>query len=54
MLMHPTIEQLKLMQLDGMANAFSELSVQDRAKVLTPADWLALLLDRETAHRGTM
>jgi DNA replication protein DnaC len=53
MLTHPTIEQLKALKLDGMADAFSELSAQDRAKDLTPADWLALLLDRETAYRGT-
>jgi DNA replication protein DnaC len=53
MLTHPTIDQLKALKLDGMADAFSELSQQDRAKDLTPADWLALLLDRETAHRGT-
>lgn len=53
MLTHPTIEQLKALKLDGMADAFTELSAQDRAKDLTPADWLALLLDRETAHRGT-
>ena len=36
-----------------MADAFAELSAQDRAQDLTPADWLALRLDRETAHRGT-
>lgn len=53
MLTHPTIEQLKALKLDGMADAFTELSAQDRAKDLTPADWLALLLDREAAHRGT-
>lgn len=53
MLTHPTIEQLKALKLDGMADAFTELSAQDRGKDLTPADWLALLLDRETAHRGT-
>jgi DNA replication protein DnaC len=53
MLPHPTIDQLKALKLDGMADAFAELSAQDRAKDLTPADWLALLLDRETVHRGT-
>jgi DNA replication protein DnaC len=52
-LTHPTIDQLKALKLDGMADAFAELSQQDRAKELQPADWLALLLDREAAHRGT-
>ena len=32
MLTHPTIEQLKALKLDGMADAFTELSAQDRAK----------------------
>lgn len=53
MLTHPTIDQLRALRLDGMAEAFVELQSQDAARDLAPAEWLALLLDRETAHRGT-
>jgi DNA replication protein DnaC len=53
MLNHPTIDQLKSLRLDGMADAFVELQSQDAARGLSPAEWLALMLDRETAHRGT-
>jgi len=41
------------MKLDGMANAFVELAEQDNARDLGHAEWLALLIDRETADRGT-
>jgi hypothetical protein len=50
MLTHPTINQLRELKLDGMADAFAELQTQDRAKDLGHAEWLALLLDRE--HRA--
>jgi len=53
MLTHPTIDQLRALRLDGMADAFVELQSQDAARDLAPAEWLALLLDRETANRGT-
>lgn len=53
MLTHPTIDQLRALRLDGMAEAFVELQSQDRARDLAPAEWLALMLDREAAHRGT-
>ena len=53
MLTHPTIDQLRALKLDGMAEAFTELQGQDRARDLSPAEWLALLLDRETVTRGT-
>jgi DNA replication protein DnaC len=53
MLTHPTLEQMQALKLDGMAEAFVELEAQDRAKDLGHADWLALLLDREVAHRAT-
>src|ERR1700720_4140920 len=53
MLTHPTIDQLRALRLDGMADAFIELPTQDHAKDLGPAEWLALMLDREAAHRGT-
>ena len=53
MLTHPTIDQLRALRLDGMAEAFVELQSQDAARDLAPAEWLALLLDREAAYRGT-
>jgi DNA replication protein DnaC len=53
MLTHPTIDQLRALKLDGMADAFVDLQAQDRAKDLNHAEWLALLLDREAANRNT-
>src|SRR5262249_45455560 len=53
MLTHPTLDQLRALQLDGMADAFIELEQQDAAKDLPHAEWLALLLDREIANRTT-
>jgi hypothetical protein len=53
MLTHPTLDQLRALKLDGMADAFIELEQQDAAKDLTHAEWLALLLDREIANRAT-
>ncbi len=53
MLNHPTIDQLKALRLDGMADAFLELQGQEAAADLGHAEWLALLLDREAANRTT-
>ena len=53
MLTHPTLDQLRALRLDGMADAFVELQSQDRARDLAPAEWLALMLDREATHRGS-
>ena len=53
MLTHPTIDQLRTLKLDGMADAFIELQAQDTARDLAHAEWLALLLDREAASRST-
>ena len=53
MLTHPTIDQLRELKLDGMADAFAELQQQDAARDLGHAEWLALLLDREAASRNT-
>ena len=53
MLTHPTINLLRELKLDGMADAFVELEQQDRARDLGHAEWLALLLDRESASRST-
>jgi DNA replication protein DnaC len=53
MLTHPTLDQLRELKLDGMAQAFVELEAQEEVRNLTHAEWLALLLDREAANRGT-
>jgi DNA replication protein DnaC len=53
MLTHPTLDQLRALKLDGMADAFLELEQQEAARDLTHAEWLALLLDREIANRTT-
>ena len=48
---HPTLDQLHDLGLLGMAKAFHELAANDEAAGLAHADWLALLLERETVHR---
>jgi DNA replication protein DnaC len=53
MLTHPTLDQLRALRLDGMADAFVELQSQDNARDLSHAEWLALLLDREAVKRDT-
>jgi hypothetical protein len=53
MLDHPTLDQLKTFRLDGMAEAFGEMQTQDGTAGLSPAEWLGLLIDRETASRET-
>src|ERR1700675_2502008 len=53
MLTHPTLDQLKALKLDGMADALVELQNQAQATELSHAEWLALLLDREAANRNT-
>jgi DNA replication protein DnaC len=53
MLNHPTLDQLKGLKLNGMADAFLELQSQTEADGLSHAEWLALLLDRESANRNT-
>ena len=51
MLKHPTLDQLHTLGLYGMAKAFADLAAADQAKDIAHADWLALLLDRETSWR---
>jgi DNA replication protein DnaC len=51
MLNHPTLDHLAAMGLHGMAKAFVELSERQDADSLTHAEWLALLLERETSIR---
>jgi len=53
MLDHPTLDQLKTLRLDGMAEAFAEMQTQDGAADLTHAEWLGLLIDREVTSRET-
>jgi DNA replication protein DnaC len=53
MLTHPTLDQLRTLKLDGMAQAFVELEAQEDVRNLAHAEWLALLLDREAADRNT-
>ncbi|QFT61809.1 IS21-like element helper ATPase IstB [Roseivivax sp. THAF30] len=53
MLDHPTHDQLRSLKLDGMADAFTELQGSDDAAELSHAEWLGLLIDRETASRST-
>ena len=51
MLTHPTLDRLNQLGLPGMAQAFAELEACGDAATLSHADWLGLLLDRETTHR---
>ena len=53
MLTHPTLEHLRQLKLDGMADAFAEMSKQDDAADLSHAEWLGLLVEREIASRNT-
>jgi DNA replication protein DnaC len=53
MLDHPTLDQLKTLRLDGMAEAFAEMQSQDGSANLTHAEWLGLLIARESSSRKT-
>ena len=53
MLPHPTLDQLRALRLDGMAEAFLELQAQDATAELSHPEWLGLLVDREIASRNT-
>ncbi|WP_336886675.1 ATP-binding protein [Loktanella sp. M215] len=48
-----TLDHLKALRLDGMAEAFADLQVQDAAADLSHAEWLGLLVDREVASKET-
>ncbi len=52
MLHHPTLDQLKQLRLQGMADAFADMLGKAEADQLAHGDWLALLLDREVAERN--
>jgi len=51
MLTHPTLDQLNLLGLSGMAKAFAEIEAMGEAASMTHAEWLGLLLDREVTYR---
>ena len=53
MLDHPTLDRLKALRLDGMAEALAELQAQDAVADLSHVEWLGLLVDREVASRET-
>jgi hypothetical protein len=47
MLTHPTLDQLNLLGLAGMAKAFTEIDASGEAGAMSHTEWLGLLLDRE-------
>lgn len=53
MLDHPTLNRLRALKLDGMADALDELQQQEDAADLSHAEWLGLLIDREATNRST-
>jgi hypothetical protein len=54
MLDRPTLDQLKTLRLDGMAEAFTEMQTQNGTAGLSHAEWLGLLVDRESSSRETV
>ena len=52
MLTHPTTALLAELGLHGMAKGFQELQIQPESRALDHADWLALLLERESTARN--
>lgn len=53
MLDHPTLNRLRALKLDGMADALAELQQQEDAADLSHAEWFGLLIDREADSRST-
>jgi hypothetical protein len=53
LLKHPTLDQLHTLGLHKLAKAFADLAAAGQEKDLPHADWLALLLDRETSWGET-
>ena len=51
MLMHPTLDQLRALRLEGMAKALEEQLQSTGLDDLRFEDRLALLVDRETSHQ---
>ena len=52
MLIHPTLDQMHILGLAGMAAAWRDIADQDAAGDLTREEWLGLMLDREIAVRA--
>ena len=53
MLIHPTLDQLRAMRLDGMAKALEEQLQMNDIEDLPFEDRLALLIDREATERAS-
>src|ERR1700751_3025603 len=51
MLAHPTLDQLRELNLDGMIKAINELEASDQVAELSHLEWLGLALEREISHR---
>jgi DNA replication protein DnaC len=52
MLTHPTLDQMQILGLAGMAAAYRQLAEQDHTTDLSRDEWLGLMLDREAAMRA--
>jgi len=53
MLIHPTLDQLRTLRLEGMAKALEEQLQMSDVEALRFEDRLALLIDRETTERAS-
>jgi DNA replication protein DnaC len=51
-LTHPTLDQMHILGLAGMAAAWRDMAEQDSARELRREDWLGLMLDREITCRA--
>ncbi|PXW67355.1 DNA replication protein DnaC [Loktanella sp. PT4BL] len=52
MLTHPTLDQMAVLGLTGMAEAWKALAEQDPGQALERNEWLGLMLDREASARA--
>jgi len=52
MLTNPTLDQMQMLGLAGMAVAYRQLAEQDNTADLGRDEWLGLMLDREIAVRA--
>lgn len=52
MLTNPTLEQMHVLGLPGMASAYRELAEHDNSHELSRDEWLGLMFDREVAMRA--
>ncbi|MCP3997790.1 MAG: AAA family ATPase, partial [bacterium] len=53
MLIHPTLDQLRVLRLEGMAKALEEQLQMSNIEDLRFEDRLALLIDREATERAS-